>query len=125
MADSTILNRLAVSPFQNTFCGRATPGAKVRSDRIHAVQLLPHPLEPNQTSHANLKQLRNRLPVIEQLMRAILAIEDALLGVQADGVVNGGRDVGRAVRLRYWVGRLFVALPDDLADTDAGAGEEN
>ena len=56
---------------------------------------------------------------------ARLAIEDALLGVQADGVVNGGRDVGRAVRLRYWVGRLFVALPDDLADTDAGAGEEN
>ena len=82
----------------------------------------PNPLNRATT---NLKQLLNRLSVIEQLVWAIVAVVNALFGIQADGMVDGGGDVGWTVWLRHRVTGLFVALANDLTDTSAGPGEEH
>src|SRR5262245_1277113 len=68
---------------------------------------------------------RNRLPVRQHEVRAVLAVEDSRRAVDADGLIDGRSDIGGRIGSGGGEGALLVGGADHLADFGAGAGEED
>ncbi len=51
------------------------------------------------------------------------AVLKGALGIDAEQVINGGRQIVRAHRVRRRIGAVLVAGAEDLAAGDAGAGQ--